>query len=171
MWLNGHTHTFTHKGTYTQTYTHTNRVSVLVLRFWLFWMFSWEIKLNKIRPEEIYLSVCERVLVEVCVKLLFFLYHFLFSPSFLAHTNTLMHFVTGYKSQLYGHVNIGFLKLCALVDHTGCASFLCQHTTYNTLSWVAYQYSIKTEAGSQEAMVNVKLISSRFMVLVGTFNY
>ena len=52
----GGVHTCTNKA----TYTHTNRVSVFGLR--LLWMFSWEITLNKIRPEEF----C--VFVGVCVK-------------------------------------------------------------------------------------------------------
>lgn len=46
--------------THRATYTHTNRVSVLGLRLWLLWVFSWEITVNKIRREEfcLYVNVC-----------------------------------------------------------------------------------------------------------------
>lgn len=42
---------------HTLTYAHTNKVSVSGLRLWLLKLFSWEITLNKFRPEEFCLGL------------------------------------------------------------------------------------------------------------------
>lgn len=136
----GETCTRTHMCTLRATYTHTNRVSVLGLRLRLLWMFSWEITLNKIRPEEFCLYV--RVCLWGCVSnrphvLSPLLNQYVVQsvvPVFMRCTHEHLHVYCKELSwsHVHGCINVIISKLQVMGGHIGWAQFSCASVTLLT---------------------------------------